>query len=446
MTRPWLTLVAIAFCAEGLFVALFVSPVSHGIDFYHVNFVPAAVHRGLNIYDPDQHRQIAAEVEQSIAANASLREQVCVTINRRLYPTGFCPTATPFLYAVHSLGLVGPFDLRYWIFQIAATVLGAIGIVMAARSVGLSRQIAWLACGLITSFCWPLFLDAQLANVSRFQLFGLGVAMAASTSRRAWGIGLAGFVLAVGAAYKPTILPSIVVWLGVLLVDRRWRDVVTGLAGLVLGTLLSFVFPLILFPSLDCWWEWKHFAGAELSALANDFPGNYSLQAALSALGPGWLAAIPWLIGASLLFVFGWTSRPKQTNEHSDTERDRRLALAIAVGPLWTILASPLTWVQYSALTMPLAIGLIGCAAQRRHNAKRWVAAILIAAAFSGGLVQRFFEVDRHWLDAGLLWIGWIGLFILALGVIASSKRTATRTSPLDCRSIPHQFDVCGCR
>ncbi len=438
--RPWLTLVAIAFCAEGAFLAFFVSPVSHGIDFYHVNFVPAAVQSGFDIYDLDQHPAILAEIARSNQGDDSPRLRLCVSVNRKLYPTGFCPTATPLLYTVHALGLVGSFDIRFWIFHVAATILGVVGLFMTARASSLSRQVSWLLCGLVTSFCWALFLDAQLANVSRFQLFGLGVALAGSVSRRSWGMVLAGFALALGSAYKPTILPSIVFWMVVLVADRRWSNVGKGIAGLGIGTILSLLLPLVLFPSLDCWWEWKRFASAELNALSNSFPGNYSLQAAMTAIGLSWAALLPWVIGGLLLVILGWTACPNSAHNNQRAWRDHRLCLAIAAGPLWTILASPLTWVQYSALTMPLVVVLIGVANSVPQARGRWICAITVAGGFSGGLLQRFVAIDAHWIDCGLLWIGWVGLLILAVGMIASSRPPKIRPLERDCKATGPRF------
>ncbi len=419
-TRPWLSLLAIVFCAEAVFLALFVEPRSDAPDFYHVNFVPAAVHRGFNVYDYTEHASIVKWIDDSRTDDDSKRLRGCYNINQRLYPTGFCPTATPFLYSVHSPALVGSFDVRFWLFHLTATALCIIGLFQLARASGFDKPTSWLVGGLIMSFCWGLFLDTQLANVSRIQIFGLAVALTAARSNHKWGIALAGFALAVGCAYKPTILPSVSFWLFVLVVDRRWREVCTGLGGLAFGAAISFVFPLVLFDSLDCWWQWKQFAGAELSALATSFPGNYSLSSALVAQGQPWALALPWIFGGALIIAFAATTCPSAENGEAKERRDLRLGLAIAVGPLWAILASPLTWVQYSALAMPLVIVLMGATRCLKSSRGIWLAAVIVAAILSGGMPQRFISIESFWLDAGILWIGWLGLLLATIWLLKS--------------------------
>lgn len=420
--RPWLTLLAWAFCLEGLFLAFYVAPVSFSLDFYHINFVPPAVRSGLNVYDVEDHSAIVNSIIESSQSDPSERLQRCVGANRRLYETGFCPTATPFLYTLHSLGLIGPFVARFWMFHVAATIVCLCGLYWTARSAGLRPQVSWLLSGLTMSFCWGLLLDAELANVTRFQLFGLSLAMMASITRKSWGMIAAGFVLAVGAAYKPTVLPALVFWLAVLAIDHGWRQLSKGLIGLLAGAAASFLFPLILFGSLGCWSEWQRFAGTELAALAVSFPGNYSLQTALAAGGMPGIGFLPHLIGAAILFAF-WKTRCSAGNgSQHDVQRHQRLCLAIALGPLWTILASPLTWVQYSALSMPVAIVLIAVAASAPRSKPAWIAVIAIAGGLAGGVAQRFIRVDAIWLDCLLLWIGWLGLALLSIRAIAVSR------------------------
>ena len=399
---------------------MYVGPRSHAIDFYHVNFVPSAVRSGFNVYDAAEHPTIATWIDNAREVDGSKRLGGCLNLNQRLYPTGFCPTATPFLYSLHSLGLIGPFDLRFWIFHLLATALCMFGLFLMGRTCSLDQPTSWLVCGLIMSFCWGLFLDAQLANVTRIQIFGLAVAVAATRSRCKWGIALAGFTLAVGCAYKPTILPSLGFWLFVLAVDRRWRDLLIGFGGLAIGSAISAIFPLVLFDSLDCWSDWKHFASAELSALATSFPGNYSLSSALMARGHQWAAALPWIFGAGLILAFAWTAFPAAQNEDGKDWRDMRLGLAIVVGPLWAILSSPLTWVQYSALAMPLVIVLLGVTSRRKSPSGLWLSLLIASAALSGGMLQRFFAIEDLWLDAGTLWTGWFGLLLASLWLLFS--------------------------
>lgn len=427
-SHPWMKVLAAFVCAEGLFIALFVSPVSHGIDFYHLNFVPPAVRSGVDVYDAAHHATIVAQIEQSHQEYQSWRMDLCVSVNQRLYASGFCPTATPFLYALHSLMLIGPFDVSYWIFHLAATAAGFLGIYFTARAGGMGRATSWFISGIMNSFCWGLFLDAQLANVSRVQLLSLGIAMMCVVSPKRWAMGWVGVVLAVSCAYKPTIAPSIPLLLLVLAIDGRWTDALKSLVGMLAGGIAALAFPLILFPSLDCWWQWKEFAGHELSQLAATFPGNYSLTAVLAANGQDWMDVLPWALAAVLAAVFCGTPYRRASNPEDLALRNSRLCLALSLGPLWTILASPLTWVQYSALSMPVAVVMTATIPKLVRHRGQWLSLVFAFAALAGGLVPRFVQIESHHLECGLFWVGWIGLLILAVGMIASAGPTKPST------------------
>jgi hypothetical protein len=421
--RIWIWLLAAAFCGEALLLMLYVGPKSHVLDFYHVNFVPEAIRRGFDVYDANQHTEIARWIDGARASDPSLRLYCCLRLNQRMYANDFCPTATPLLYSVHATLLAGSFDVRFWIFHLLGTSLGLWGTWQLARSCGFDAAASWLIVGLIFSFCWGLFLDAQLANVSRYQIFGLALALIAQRSvgsRRGLTVGLC---LAVGAAYKPTILPSLACWLLVLLVDRRWRDLLFGTMGLGLGALGAFLFPLVLFDSLDCWWRWKVFAGNELRTLAASFAGNYSPSGYLLARGFDWADKIPWVVMALAGGLFGLTAGGRVRDGASRQRGDLRLCLAIASGPLWSNLASPLTWIQYSALVMPLVIVLLGSGSQIQAARGIWRAVLIGSAILSAGVIQRFVTIEAMWLDAGILWLGWAGLFLAAAWLLLAMRR-----------------------
>jgi hypothetical protein len=216
-------------------------------------------------------------------------------------------------------------------------------------------------------------------------------------------------------------MPAIAFWLAVLMVDRRWRDAIQGAVGLAIGAAVSLVVPLLLFSSLDCWWEWRQFASEELSRLAQSFSANYSLQAALSDSNLRWTSQLPWAIGAVVLFAFAWTSMPTSDAPGARRWQDLRLCLAIGLGPLWTILSSPLTWVQYAALSIPLALAMVGAAAHANANRVRWLLATIVAAGLAGGIVQRVVVIESLQVECILFWVGWISLLGLSLALIAGA-------------------------
>jgi hypothetical protein len=145
-----------------------------------------------------------------------------------------------------------------------------------------------------------------------------------------------------------------------------------------------------------------------------------------------WAGMIAWMMLAGVVGALAGFSRRPARNASRDL--GWRMNFAIALGPLWVILASPLVWIQYAALAMPLLIVVLGwnhATAQFRWG--RFVV-LLVAGVLSAGVVPRCFEINSWWLDVGLLWTGWLGL-------LGATLELAWRTS-LSCVNVGNQADL----
>jgi hypothetical protein len=430
IAKSWMMLLALAFCAEGLFLALYVQPGAHAIDYYHIHYVPQAVRRGLDVYDAGVHPVIVAEIKNKPIDGVSERQHFCESINRRLYSTGFCPTATPFLYTIHAAHSMLPFDLGYWLFQILATAACFAGLYLTARASGLGPTASWLCIGLGTSFCWGLLLDGQLANVSRFQILGLGLAIAAARWQHPLAAFVTGLVLSLGCAYKPTMVPALMLWVTALAVDRRWSDLVRGISGTVVGAVVGLAAPLALFGTISCWGQWRTYAGVELAAMIQTFFGNYSLVTSLIDSGLLWAHGLPWILGGALIGALACTAgRRAPTPEAAPL----RYSLAITVGPLWLILSSPLVWIQYTALVLPLLVVLVGAWANGLLTGRLRTAALWVGLALGSGAVLRFVPDKSVGLEAATIWAGCLilfGLTVVSFGVLGRPRGSALLLTP----------------
>jgi alpha-1,2-mannosyltransferase len=225
---------------------------------------------------------------------------------------------------------------------------------------------------------------------------------------RGVGVGLA-------AAVKLTPL----LFVGYLLVTRRWRAAATALATFVAAGALGFLFAPA--DSVAFWFEGTFLAADRISDVAG--PSNHSLNGLLARLGA---ADLLWLGGAAAL---GACTIALAVRAHRSGEE----VLALTLCGLASAALAPFAWSHHYVWVVPLAVLLGG----RALDGDRWAAAelagvlavtVAVVTALPGPVVGPIPATGliSLWPDAYLL----LYLAVLAAEALRSASATAPRRPP----------------
>jgi hypothetical protein len=277
-------------------------------------------------------------------------------------------SATPFLYAVIGLIATGDYDRDLAAWQALSLAAFTLALLVCARLLGLAPA-ASLAL-LLPCLVWlsALHSDLRVGNVNSFQLglVGLVFLLQSRDAEARYGF-LAGVVVGMLILFKPNLAPIPLLLLGAWLLRGQFRKLLIGLAGIASGALIAFAWSSAFFGGPGVWIDWLR----DLRALmGNQFPsgvGNFNagnvLGLRLGGLGQAALA----LALCALALVFLWWGRrqagsgpgerlPGGTGA-ADEARDRvEYAQLLGLACLIQMLASPLVWLHYFVLTVPMLV------------------------------------------------------------------------------------------
>jgi arabinofuranan 3-O-arabinosyltransferase len=269
-----------------------------------------------------------------------------------IYHTGsILPNLNPPFLSV----LLAPFGLlpvmpSYWLFSAVTVALVVGSVLVSARELGLGR--AATAFGVLTMLaCSPLHGTLLLGQIYGLLLAGLTAAWLAG--RRGHPV-LCSVLLALVVAVKPSLAPLLLV----PLVQRRWRQLATGV---VAAAGFSLVGVLAAGPSSA--WEWLRLA---TGTPAPEVDANASLPGLAARLGlpgvSGWLITVVVLV-ATLYRVRG--SRAPDRSEPGTVGPSDAVLFAVAAACL---VAAPIAWLNYVVMLWPGALALM--------RAGRWPASV----------------------------------------------------------------------
>ncbi len=221
-------------------------------------------------------------------------------------------------------------------------LLNFAGLVFGARAwstaLGLPRTNWWLALAAGSAVAFPLYREFQAQNMTLLIFWLVGLAAADLTSGKE---SRAGFAVGVATAIK--LFPGLIIIY--LLARARWRAALAAMATAAVISLLP-VFRFGPAGFVEVLREWFR------TRASGDWPiwnQNQSLSAAIWREFPGdtgltlGLVAFAVLVGGAVWL--GWSRRARATSSLSD-----ELALVLVVA----VLASPIAWVCYWLLCMPL--------------------------------------------------------------------------------------------
>ncbi len=321
------------------------------VDFYlvYVNEQVAGRPDVPNIYTPEAQVSIGEEFYQRAIRSGLPLFIADATVRRSLDSRG-----SPFLYA--SMAWVSDrYDtalLQYRVVLLAA-FCGGILILGAYCGVPLYATLFLLA-GLIRFFL-PFRADFIVGNVNAMQLFLLAVVLVLLERFPR----LAGAILAMMVAAKPTLILVVVVLFGSRLLTREYRRFFREVTGAAIGAVIAVVVGSFWFGTPRAWLLWFDSAGGLWEMLlAREF-NNVAPALRLFQQYGGWIS---YAIAAALLVI---AAVPVLRSRKRDD------LLLISLGLLIYFLSSKLVWLHYLLLTIPATFALLR---------NRWTAPIAIGA------------------------------------------------------------------
>jgi len=382
-----------------------------GIDFYQFWLVGRDVH---GRHDADPYEATArAELGKRGLAEAREQRRTASEPSQHLpvaeYRQALEVYSTPLLYG--TVGAVATdhyeHDKRNW--QRAMLALYAVAVLLLGRAFGMGWGAACLCIAAFAMSSEPLLAELGNGNVNAVLLFSLSLCLLA-WSRERYALGA--MALGLGLCFKPLL------WLAVLPVILRWafaresRPLFLSGLGLGLGVVAGIALGAWLGGGFSMWQHWLGSA-RDLALGAQDYPDNFAPLARIerwfSLSIPGWLPPLAVLLIAGLR---AWWRRGLAV-------RDAEACEWLAWGALLCLVISPLVWIHYLLLAIPLLM-----AAWTTDSGPVRIGAIV--AGFC--LASQPLTMLMGWREPGsrslpvllaMLLLVWIGLFVETPGVAA---------------------------
>jgi hypothetical protein len=382
------------------------------IDFFHYWAVPQVLRTQniANIYSLSGRQQIGAYLRDRAAAGRLDQRQGVAAEGSLKIDKGLLDTiATPFLFWVFDACSTGDYERDHFLFELVAFACFIGAILFLSRRFGHSWASALLMLALFTFLFEPFRSDLRVANVNRLQVAWLAALLAllgTSFSRGRW-VG-AGVLMGLGVLFKPNLCPAPVLVVVACLSRRAFGRSGLLIAGGVVGMLVGFLLPVMLFRNVGCWAQWMGVLPEVAQSQRRLVEGNFGLSSLLLR----WLgvdASLPLLIlTACMVLVAAWRGRhtpagkKKSTNcEHSPMQDDgdwqHSLPVMLCLGPVLMLVSARLVWLHYYLLAVPLfllvlqpAKGEATVREQISRRARRWTALLLFSL---GGLTVLPYKV-----------------------------------------------------
>jgi hypothetical protein len=354
----------------GLMTLWFRARSSAGIDFYQMWVGARVAGQTPDFYSPSTAARVGEEyLRLAETEERSVRRLAVARYRRQLELV-----STPFLYTLYA-PFGGTYERDLLLFQLGSLLsfVAAIAILTRTFRYGAILGLAFFA--VLATLFEPVATDIRVANSNHYVLLLLALATALTVKRR---LVAAGAVLAFAALAKPYLVLIFALLYALWLITRRWRDLGAHAAGAALAGLIGVVASSLYFRSATIWLEW-------LSAIRN-MPqsmvpldlGNFALAQILRDIGGVGLSVPITIVTLVLAVMIGRRS----TRTAPDVE-----LLVIGLGAVIGLLGSPLVWVHYLVMALPLLAWLLRPAGAKETRAAASVALVLLAIAPSDHVV-----------------------------------------------------------
>jgi hypothetical protein len=328
------------------------------VDFFVFWSVPHAlsIKPVANIYTEEARHEMGAEMAAEAQAPSTQevqRQATYANMQDSLHAGRVDSRGSPFLYTLIGLMSSGDYEADQKRFAIISGLCLAAAVAMLCYLLRMSTVSAILLLAFLAADFAPVVSDLGVGNLNEIQLFAvtLFIWFAARSQNLAAGIAIGTVTM-----IKPTT--GIVVALAVIigLADRDYRGLLRLLIGLGVSTVVCIAVSGLYFGNPKMWIAFIK----SLSDTLGDgsYPlekGNYGLAKLLfGGTGPGTT-----IILVLLIAVFAWLIFSTRRKAPALSAAMPNAFAAGGVGCAVMLLSSPLAWVHYYVLLIPLSVYVI---------------------------------------------------------------------------------------
>jgi Glycosyltransferase family 87 len=334
------------------------------IDFFTSWTISRAVSTGhiAHIYSPESQREMGLlAINEASLPTASASQRRATEIVTQHYNGRIDAPGTPFIYA--AIGAVS--SGNYTADQKRFVSLCTICLVLSMLILKNVLRFSWLEFSLLVLFVatdyMPVLSDMGVGNVNEIQLLAIVLFIFFTARNQPL---LSGLAIGAATMFKPITALVLLLALVAGVADREYRQLARMLLGCSIGTLTSFLLSVAFFGTPTIWVEFVRSLSQTLNGVSYPLQfGNFSLSALLFGTTRAGSSAIPLLlVGAFSWLLFATRVTPDQAAERSDELTARRTHTALAVGGggcAIMLLSSPLVWLHYYLLLLPLSLYVI---------------------------------------------------------------------------------------
>jgi hypothetical protein len=339
------------------------------IDFFQYWSVGRLLGTGVtDLYSTEGRAGLTVVIDDTVSHGTSVRAKTAAA-SRGTVET----YATPFLYLLFGVASTGDYDLDSGIWELIGLLAVALAVFALGVRIGFGPPVAAMAVAAVFVTSGPLASDIRTGNVNAAQVALIALWMLSRLRPRSDALDVAGGALLVFAAMlKPDVAVIAITLAAVWLIDARLRTLAMQVLGMAVAFLAFVIVSAAAWGSLAPWFGWL----AALPSLDNstEYPvavGNYALSRLVLdtehldiglplalVLILSFLAAA--LAGGRRLRGTGRNARaPEVAAVFPAAPMVEREFLAIGVALAAVLLLSPLTWVHYYLLLVPVQLYLI---------------------------------------------------------------------------------------
>ncbi|MBZ5639340.1 MAG: hypothetical protein LAO51_11380 [Acidobacteriia bacterium] len=328
-----------------------------GLDYYQFWVVGQAAARsgaGADVYSEEERRRIGADVLLGLTAEDHSDRLAAAASRRKVLET----YSTPFLYTLTGTLASGRYDTDHLGFVLVSLACGIGGVLALCHRLRYPPLASASAIVALTELYAPWRSDLRVGNVNGIQLGLLaGVLGVLGLRGRPWRDVSAGAILGTAVAFKPNLAFVAVLMAVAWALDRRFATLRRASAGFALAVTGAFAASSIFFGGPRCWASWISALRSMPGEIIGVRIGNFSLahlvgDAAGVKIAPV-LALL--LLAASLSVLALGRERGRTGNGAASSDE----FVPLGVGCLVALLSSPLVWVHYFVLAIPLALWLL---------------------------------------------------------------------------------------
>lgn len=377
-----------------------------GIDFYQMWVGTRLARETRDFYAPATGARGGEEYLRRAAIEEHSPRRLAVAQHRRQLEL----VSTPFLYMLYA-PLRGTYERDLLLFQTLTILAFVAAIASLARTFGYGVPLGLALFAVLVNAFVPVATDIRVANSNSIVLLLVAAALAMTAKRSFLA---SGALLALATLIKPYVVLVLLLTYAIWILKRRWRDLAEHLVGAAIVAMIGIVASSFYFRSAWIWIEWVQALRALPRAMVPLEIGNFALARIVEDLWGVHISTLLLALAFAIAVLAAW--RARSTPAHTDL-------LAIGLGCVIALLGSPLVWLHYLVLCLPLLTYLLRPAADdeaHAHARRRQIAAAIVLSMLA---IEPWAQLIPTTIQlAAFVNLGFLIAFVAALGDVRGTR------------------------